>query len=245
MIELEKLQVDKENDEVMYNDEKHTYWTKKDNQKCISVTTLIHKFSVFDEDFWSKYKALESMLDAEDFKSVKSRLLENKVFKEEILDELNIDKEIFNNEVNKILVEWEDKRERACDRGTKIHKDYELKTLANDYSALKEYDIPKFSDGGKFTVDTSNELKEGYYLLPEALLSRVSEDGILRIAGQADLILVNGSEVIILDFKTNKEIKTKSFYDKVKKKSEKMLYPLNHLDDVNFYHYELQLSTYA
>lgn len=243
MLEFEKLQVDKENDEVSYNDENHTYWTKGDLQKCISVTTLIHKFSVFDEYFWSRYKALENILDGDTFKQIKPKLLEDKIFDENILDELNIDKDTFDIEVNRILLEWEDNRERACDRGTRIHKDYELKTLAYDYSALKEYDIPELSD--KFIVDTSNKIKEGYYVLPELLLSRISDDGLLRIAGQADLVIVHGNEVSIVDYKTNKEIKTKSYFDRKKKKSEKMLYPLNHLDDVNYYHYELQLSTYA
>jgi hypothetical protein len=245
MLEFEKLQVDKENDEVSYNDENHTYWTKGDLQKCISVTTLIHKFSVFDEYFWSKYKALETLVNPEDFKYIKSDLLKTKVFNMNILKDLSIDEEVFNNQVDTILEEWRDKRERACARGTKIHKDYELKTLAGDYSALKEYNLPIFSDGGKFSVNTSNKIEEGYYVLPEALLSRVSDDGILRLAGQADLIIVNGNEVIILDYKSNAEIKTKSYFDRKKKKSEKMLYPLNHLDDVNYYHYELQLSTYA
>jgi hypothetical protein len=53
------------------------------------------------------------------------------------------------------------------------------------------------------------------------------------------------TEEMIVTHNTNKEIKTKSFYDKNKKTSEKMKYPLNNLDDVNYWHYTLQLSTYA
>lgn len=49
----------------------------------------------------------------------------------------------------------------------------------------------------------------------------------------------------IVTHNTNKEIKTKSYYDNKTKKSQKMLYPLNSLDDVNYWHYNLQLSTYA
>lgn len=199
--DFKKLQVDKENDEVEYNDAVHKYWTKKSLNPCISVTTLIHKFSTFDEHFWSRYKALEAILGEEEFKPVKPLLLENKIFKEEILQDLGIDKEDFDEEVERILGEWEEKRERACERGTKIHKDYELKTLASDYSPLEEYDIPRFFNGGNFKVDTTNKLQEGNYVLPELLLSRISEDGILRIAGQADLIVVSGQDVYILDYK--------------------------------------------
>lgn len=242
---FKNLQVDKFNDEVEYNDEVHKYWTKEGSLPCISVTTLIHKFSVFDEYFWSRYKALESILGESEFKNVKSDLLASKVFNKEILKDLNIPEEVFDNEVKRILNEWEEKRERACDRGTNIHRNYELKTLAADYTPLQEYDIPKFFSGGNFKVDTSNKIREGHYVLPELLLSRISEDGVLRIAGQADLIIVNGKEVTIIDYKTNKEIKTKSFYDRRKRKSEKMKFPLNDLDDVNFWHYTMQLSTYA
>ena len=244
-IDFKKLQVDKENEEVEYNDEIHKYWTKTGLNPCISVTTLIHQFSTFDEFFWSRYKALEAILGVEEFKSVKPLLLEYKVFKEEILIDLGISQETFDAEVDRILGEWEEKRERACERGTKIHRDYELKTLASDYSALADYDIPKFVNGGSFKVDTSNRIQEGHYVLPELLLSRVSEDRVLRIAGQADLIIVSGTDVYILDYKTNKKIETKSFFDRKKKKSAKMKYPLNNLDDVNYFHYEMQLSTYA
>ena len=42
-----------------------------------------------------------------------------------------------------------------------------------------------------------------------------------------------------------KKIETKSFYNSKTKSSVKMKFPLNNLDDVNYYHYALQLSTYA
>lgn len=54
------VKVDKENDDVIYNDEKHLYLSKKDNSKYISVTTLIHEYTnPFNESFWASYKACE------------------------------------------------------------------------------------------------------------------------------------------------------------------------------------------
>lgn len=50
---------------------------------------------------------------------------------------------------------------------------------------------------------------------------------------------------MIVTHNTNKEIKTKSFFNNKTKASVKMKYPLNNLDDVNYWHYTLQLSTYA
>ena len=77
------------------------------------------------------------------------------------------------------------------------------------------------------------------------LLYRESDDGILRIAGQVDLIVKSGNEITIIDHKTNKNIDQKSGFDSVSKANFKMKYPLNNLMDCNFYHYTLQLSTYA
>ena len=74
-IDYGKLAVDKYNDVVEYNDELHKYWTRNSQQACISVTTLIHEFTTFDEVFWSSYKALEKVLSSDDFLSVKKELI--------------------------------------------------------------------------------------------------------------------------------------------------------------------------
>jgi len=65
----------------------------------------------------------------------------------------------------------------------------------------------------------------------------------MKIAGQSDKVTVAGGRVDILDYKTNKEIKTQGFknYEGI---TQKMLFPVNHLDDCNLNHYTLQLSIY-
>jgi ATP-dependent exoDNAse (exonuclease V) beta subunit len=70
-------------------------------------------------------------------------------------------------------------------------------------------------------------------------------DDILKIAGQIDILVKDGEDIIIGDFKTGRELRFKSGYDPATKKTQKMLPPLNHLDDCNMNHYALQLSTYA
>jgi ATP-dependent exoDNAse (exonuclease V) beta subunit len=60
-----------------------------------------------------------------------------------------------------------------------------------------------------------------------------------------DLLVKNGNHIVICDWKTNKEIKKHSGFDTRAKTNVKMKYPLNTLEDCNFYHYTLQLSTYA
>ena len=60
-----------------------------------------------------------------------------------------------------------------------------------------------------------------------------------------DLIVKSGNDIVIVDHKTNKKIDQKSGFDSISKSNFKMKYPLNNLMDCNFYHYTLQLSTYA
>jgi hypothetical protein len=50
---------------------------------------------------------------------------------------------------------------------------------------------------------------------------------------------------MIVTHNTNKEIKQHSGFDTKTRSTTKMKYPLNKLEDCNFYHYTLQLSTYA
>ena len=46
------MKVDKQHQNVCYNDEKHVYWNENDNEKYVSVTTLIHKYvNEFDSAF--------------------------------------------------------------------------------------------------------------------------------------------------------------------------------------------------
>lgn len=53
------------------------------------------------------------------------------------------------------------------------------------------------------------------------------------------------TEEMIVTHNTNKKIETKSFFDSKSKKSVMMKYPLNNIQDSNYWHYTLQLSTYA
>jgi ATP-dependent exoDNAse (exonuclease V) beta subunit len=100
--------------------------------------------------------------------------------------------------------------------------------------------------GGTFKLSTNNKTiprESGIY--PELLMHRISEDGKLRIAGQADLIIIDGDDIHILDYKTNREIKKSSYYNSSTRQKQMMQYPVNNLQDCNLSHYNLQLSLYA
>jgi 5-hydroxyisourate hydrolase-like protein (transthyretin family) len=204
---------------------------------------MIHEYTQpFDKEFWSAYKALEKLLAKDVWNIEKKSLLNTKKFDKVILELHDINEHDFNKVQQTILDEWDEENRKSCERGTKIHADLEN----SFYNKKKDIDISKFEIGGKFVCDkgrTELDLENGVY--PEYLISRVSEDGKLRIAGQIDLLVKKGNKIIIADWKTNRKIETKSFYNNKTKQSVKMKFPLNNLDDVNYWHYTLQLSTYA
>lgn len=234
------IKVDKENEYVSYNDELHKYWVKDSSEFCISATTLIHKFTTFDEDFWSSYKAFERVAP-ESFKKIKNNLLKTKKIQKNILEVLGIEEEEFQKTKKEILKEWAIKREESCIRGTKFHSEQEEQHWNGNTKEIKQLGL-----GGSFVPISTNKIeigKKGIY--PEILLSRISNDKILKVAGQADLVIVDGNEVHVLDYKTSKSIDKKAYFDTRSRKATMMKYPLNNIEDSNFWHYTLQLSLYA
>ena len=237
------MKIDKQNGKIAFSEAVHEYWNVDDNEKYISVTTLIHQFTQpFDKEFWSAYKALEKLIPKENWGIEKKSLLNTKRFNKEILDVYNISEDDFNREQQGILDEWDRKNKEACERGTKIHADIENSFYKNP----KNISLKKFNIGGKFECKkdyTDLDLEYGVY--PEYLVYRESDDKVLRIAGQVDLIVKSGNNIWIIDHKSNSKIDLKSGFDSNTRSSVKMKYPLNTLDDCNYNHYALQLSTYA
>ena len=242
--EDEELIIDKENDDVVYNDEKHIYVGKNGNtkdKKFISATTLIGLFeNKFDAEFWSKYKALEALNPIE-FSRIKNELLDTKKWDDNYYLNLNITEEEFKSKCEEIKSQWKDTNIEACEHGTRVHAKQE-----NTFYTNPDKMINKFNLGGKLNVfKNHNKLDVESGIFPELLLTYQSKDGLIRIAGQSDLVIKNGNHIQIIDYKTNKEIKKESFYNKKTKSREMMKYPLNKIMDCNFYHYTLQLSLYA
>jgi CRISPR/Cas system-associated exonuclease Cas4 (RecB family) len=235
------MKYDKINGKVGFLEEPHVYKNIDDPTiNYVSVTTLISKFEQpYDKDFWSAYKALEKLVPINEWKPLKDSLLNTKKFDKECLSDYNISENEFNKVQQDILDEWQKKNKESCDRGTKIHAQLENALYNKDSINLQKYGI-----GGKFICKkdyTDLNLEHGVY--PEYLV--YYDHPKLHIAGQIDLLIKSGNDIIIGDYKTNAELKFKSFYSRKTKKSVKMKYPLTKLDDVNFNHYQLQLSTYA
>lgn len=235
---------DKRNGDIVFAEDTHKYWDLTEpDAPFISVTTLIEKFGQpFDKEFWSMYKSLEKLIPKEDWKTASKAMRENMKIPEEIYTMYDFTKEDAIKEQQNILDEWQRKNEESCERGTKIHAELEN----SFYKMGANCNLQKFGIGGKFVCDkgrTALDLEDGVY--PEYLISRVSNDGVLRLAGQIDLLVKKGHHYTIIDHKTNSKIETKGYYSSKAHGTTKMLYPLNNLEDCNYSHYNLQLSTYA
>lgn len=234
------ITVDKENDSVIYNDEQHCYLSKKDGSKYISVTTLIHQYTQpFNSEFWSSYKACEALLGTA-FYELKKKLLSTKIWKDSYLNEYSIDKKEFKNKKQEILDSYKTKNKEACDRGSIIHSQLENLFYDKDVKHIRKY-----AGGGNF------DIKKGDYRLdidraifPEFLIS-YEFDEYLKISGQVDLLIIDGNDVVIRDWKTNNKIEKESYYDKNTKSRQMMKYPLSNIQNTNYWSYVLQLSTYA
>lgn len=146
-------------------------------------------------------------------------------------DEENISKGVAKKRgisQQEVLAEWEETRNEACDRGTRVHN------FAEDYVYNRTL-TPSCSQE-KAVVKFWNDLPE--HIVPLILELQMYHKQFL-FAGTADVPLYNKltDTVIIGDYKTNKDL-FKNF------KEKKLLSPFEHLLDNPFNKYQIQLSYY-
>lgn len=232
------------NGNVAFQEEGHKYFNLKDpNIEYISVTTLISKYKIPFESSWvSKYKALEKLLSKDIWKKEKGGIWKAHKIPKDFLEVYDINESELNKVQQDILDEWDKINREACERGTQIHAKFEQAM----YKAGNAVNLSKFGIGGKFQCKKDySELNLEYGVYPEYLIYYDNPDLDLHIAGQIDLLIKDGNDIIIGDYKTNAKLDFKGFYNSATKSTTKMKYPLTNLDDVNFNHYQLQLSLYA
>lgn len=133
-----------------------------------------------------------------------------------------------------ILDEWHKKRDDACSFGTTVHETAEDVLLGRPFrNSPKDYkDEIVFGKAKKFAQKFKDELD----ILG---VEQIVFDPYLKIAGTIDLLARSKKDgsILIIDWKTNDAIKRENDF-------EKMLYPIDHLDSCNFWHYALQLNLY-
>lgn len=147
----------------------------------------------------------------------------------------------YNMSVREILDAWEGETQRAIKLGNFYHNQREADLL--NFKTIEREGVevpiikPIYDEATGAKIARVQKLEEGVY--PEHMVYLKS----IGLCGQADLVEVVNGVVNILDYKTNKEIKTKGFtnWEGI---TSKMYNPVNHLDDCNYNHYNLQLSIY-
>jgi hypothetical protein len=137
------------------------------------------------------------------------------------------------------IQQWAKAGEQACAKGTKFHKRKEDAMLSVD-GIVKETGLYEVQNLNSFTEPNIDYTKLPNGIYPELLLW----NHYFEIAGLADIVTIEDGWFSIDDYKTNKKIDSRSFHHP-RTGYKKMKYPISHVDDCNFRHYELQLSLYA
>lgn len=119
-----------------------------------------------------------------------------------------------------ILSEWKAKADTACAKGNDLHAKVEAWLNGNKTVKLPPIVMEVLADS-----------------TPVLWEHRISDPDV-RLRGQFDYLGKRGDDYILVDWKTNTEIKTESRYGS-------MLAPFDRYDDCNFNHYSLQQSLYA
>lgn len=128
--------------------------------------------------------------------------------------------------------QWENEKNEAADKGKNFHRQAEYWAKNKKIDRKGDY---------KDVVKQITKIPFEGSLYPEVAVASVE----LGIAGTIDLIdEYKKKQVNIWDWKTNKELKKKSFYRR-EGGYQMMLEPVSHLMDCNFVHYSLQLHIYG
>jgi len=136
--------------------------------------------------------------------------------------------------VDEVLAEWEIKRDLACAIGTRTHQNAEatIRGEQRPNSPRNEREIALF----KLAKDTALKIKARYCSKIEA--EKIIFSPFYRIAGTIDLLAWSGNDYVILDWKTNEEIKRENQHQ------SGVVFGLEHVQDCDIMRYAMQLSTY-
>lgn len=224
----------------------HKYYNNQ-NELYVSVTQLIeHYKQEFEEEYWSYYTAYRKVLgyDKDTFKEyVKAKGIRYGTNKSidnifYLANQDGISQELLKQAKQAVKDEWKETNKKATDKGSNFHN---RKETSDDYQKVFTEKI--------FTARTVNE---DLWNLDRSDYFNTLEDGWYReiklvnhnhkLAGTIDELFIETIDRIryidINDWKTNAEIKFSN-------KFQNMKAPVSHLQDTNFNHYTLQISTYA
>jgi hypothetical protein len=232
------MQIDKQAAHIAYNDAVHQYRNLNNNRKYISVTTLIHQYvPEFKAEYWSTYKALKDVMENNNpdiwyqFKR-KAGGWEKAVGyynKQQKGKNKSLDSAV-SKRATHYIKSWDDTRNNACELGSDIHLELENAAI-HSQQIRDEKTIYEVSQDNILAIQDFNS--NGVY--PELLIYNDE----YAVAGQADKVFKRGNVIDIHDYKTCKAIDYEGF------RGETLLTPFQHIQNANYWIYELQLSMYA
>lgn len=207
------IEIEKAFKDIKYYDIDHTYIDTSNNKKLISVTQVLGKIKEpFDEGKWLKIKAKERGITEEELKR-----------------------------------EWWVAGKIGTTRGTLLHKymedTFSRKEYPKNYGNLEHIlTIIPLIEYIK-SVDSIKEMADKFVKDHPNLIPIKSEVVIgsseIGIAGMFDQLMYdeNNDSYIIIDYKTDKDIKYSNRWSNLKE-------PLSKLEDCQYVKYSLQLSLY-
>lgn len=230
---------------IRFVDDIHKYF--KGNYEYISVTTLKGKYvKPFNTKYWSLYHGVRLYMNMEKdefsnymWETYRFRKMEENYERLSIIAGL-ISEKTFDL-AKKVAGEWNDYKEYRGFLGTNYHKEKELKAYQQGFDVI---DGKKGITQGVYSYDLS-ELKDGFYSELLVYLDELfyfDELILAGVAGQVDKALIetigNTRWVDIDDYKTCAKIS-------VNNKWQKLLFPLNKLDDCDLNKFSVQLNLYG
>lgn len=128
-----------------------------------------------------------------------------------------------------LIREWDENSADACRYGTRVHENCEFRMKNLPVPNKPENEKEKHTFAGVEKVVDSLKLRYSFIAAEKILFSPRC-----LVAGTVDLMMSEGNTLWIIDYKTNKRIRTDGFNTGFP--------PLEHLTDCNFEHYSMQLS---
>lgn len=137
--------------------------------------------------------------------------------------------------VEQLKFEWKQNSAAACEYGTRVHETAEDTFYRREYrnSPRDQREMAVFTHAR----NTAMYIMEHFNVMG---VEQIVFDIQYQLAGSIDLLAQSKKDGVIwiFDHKTNKKI------DRTSRYGTKGLYPIEHIDDCEFNHYALQLSTY-
>lgn len=247
-------------DIIIFVEKDHSYYLN--GERLTSVSSFFENYKPkFNSDFLSSRKAIKEIVGLPAYKSYEELTgLEEEVLVSDLINKLdNQTLELFKEKKQFYLDEWDKSGKDSSERGTLLHKEYELEDYNRGYG-INPYDGKKYNvvvnpylpseDYANCSINLDMyKLEDGYY--PELVIHNPNNDPEidLQLCGQSDRVFIEtiGDKrfVDIDDYKFTNKITDKGFFDIKTRKFQYMLPPLSHLQNCNKEEYGMKISLYA